>query len=212
MSTVAFPVEREDLKGQDNYVTYDDDECMGKTAPDAKSLVYVSDKKFGQYKMGTPTVFMFWAEYSKPTYKFLTLFSTLQAKYESKVLIVGVSTDPTVEYPKRVLETEFAKAWKTDFALAHDDGKVMKEAYAAITDDTISLPHSFLVDTKGIIVWHQDHSELGATVPNYMHLLEKQIDALLKTGEVEKIGERPVVEDDGDEGEEALEGDDFSLF
>lgn len=210
----AFPADGPDKSGADNFVTYDNDECLGKQGCEMKTLEYLSDKKYGQHTAGQPTVLLFWGQYHKPTYKFMPLYSVLQAKYKNKVQFVGVSLDPNTSYPQKFLDDadgDQSKFFKTEIAIAHDAGLVLKKHYGAALDDILSLPHSFVLDAKGNIVWHQDHSELGATVPNYCHLMEKQLDLLVDGKPLHKVGDRPVPssdeEEDEEDGEEVEVGD-----
>lgn len=158
---------------------------------------------------GQVAVVVLWAQYHKPGYKFLPLYSQLQAKYGDKVAVVGISIDPDVSYPTKFIEDpakKYSTVFPCDFAVAWDSvdlkTTLMKEA------DVVSLspPHAYLVDSKGTIVWHQDHSELGATAPSYLGLMEDQVDALLAGAPLHKIGEKPVVEYVS-EGEEAVDID-----
>lgn len=202
---IHFPPETEMVSGADNFVTYDNDDCLGADAPECKTLNYLSDEKYGQIVKGKPYVLLFWAQYHKPGYKYLPLYSALAAKFKT-VQFVAVSTDPTPDYPQKFLDDpnqKYSAVFKTTIAVAHDEGVVLKKAYVGVLEDTLSLPHAFLVDAKGKVVWHQDHSELGATAPNHMHTMEKQLDALVAGKPIHKVGDRVCDEDEGeDEGEE----------
>merc|ERR1712110_323400 len=112
---------------------------------------------------------------------------------------VAVSMDPDTSYPKKFLEDpakKYSTVFPLTFAVAHDDGKKIKDECEILIRGTMTPPHAFLLNKEGNVVWHQDHSELGATVPTYMALMEKQLDLLLKTGGVATVGERPVEEEE----------------
>lgn len=202
------------LVGDDKFLTYDNDCCIGQKSIKTDSLNYLSDAKFGKAEAGKLTVILFWAQYSKPGYKFFPLYSQLQAKYGSKIQFVGVSIDPDSSYPTKFLEDpgkKYSTVFNIDFAVAHDEGKVLKKFYEDALRDTLSLPHAFVLDKEGTIVWHQDHSELSAAVPNYMHLMEKQLDALVAGQPLDKVGDKEEESDDEDEGDEG-EGMDIGDF
>lgn len=198
--------------GDDRFKTYDNDECLGgKKAPDCSSLVYLTDASRGKFTKGKPAVFLFWAQYHKPGYKFLPFYSALAAKFKG-VHFVAVSTDPTADYPQKFLDDpnkKYAKGplFTTTIAVAHDNNGILKKAYGEILNDTLSLPHAFVVDAKGVLVWKQDHSELGATVPNYMHDMEAQLDLLIEGKPLNRVGDRVFAEQE----EEEEEGDEMEM-
>lgn len=212
---VAFPPEGPDRVGADQFRSYDNDICLGKKGPSTDSLVFISDKKYGKAAKGKINVFFFWGQYHKPGYKFIPFYSVLQAKYKGKVQFTGVSMDPTVDYPQKFLDDpnkKYSAVFRTEFAMAHDNGMKLKSHFAEMLPGTLSPPHSFVVDAKGTIVWHQDHSELGATAPTYMNIMEKQLDALVAGKALEKVGDRVYEEDEEDEGDGDMDGGDFELF
>jgi len=212
---VAFPPEGEDRVGAEKFKSFDNDVCNGAKACDLTTVEYLSDAKYGKYEAGKPTVVLFWAQYHKPGYKFLPMYSILQAKYGSKVQFIAVSVDPDNSYPKKFLADpakKYSTVFTTEFAVAHDVGHKLKEEFGSALRNTLSLPHAFVVDNDNTIVWHQDHSELGATVPNYMNLMEQQLDALVAGKPLVKVGEKEVESEEEDEGEEMDLGDMDDMF
>lgn len=73
---------------------------------------------------------------------------------------------------------------------------------AAADVKTLSPPHTYVLH-NGKVVWHQDHSELGATAPSYMGLMENQLDRLVAGKPVESVGAK--AEEEEDDGEESGE-------
>lgn len=208
---VVFPPEGESVSGHEKYETRDNDPCLGEAAIGTDSLVYLSDAKYGKATPGKITVFFFWAQFHKPGYKFLPMYSNLAAKkkYAGKVQFVGVSTDPEESYPAKFLADpakKYSTVFTTEIAIGFDKGLKMKKHFAAALGDVLALPHTFVVDASGKIAWHQDHAELGATVPNYMHLMEKQLDLLVDGKPLLSVGDKEY-SDDEDEGDEGDEGD-----
>jgi len=194
----------ENKTGQERYKSFDNDACLGKEGCDLGSLDYLTDESKPRAVKGKPYILFFWAQFHKPGYKFISLYSQLADKYGAKVPIVGVSTDPDSSYPKKFLEDpagKYSKVFPTTFAIAHDAGKKLAQAYELALHNTLTVPHVFLVGSCGKIQWHQDHSELGATVPTYMRLMETQIANVLAGKPLVKVGERAVVEEEDDEEE-----------
>jgi thiol-disulfide isomerase/thioredoxin len=206
-------------EGNPKYKTFDNDTVMGFKCPDLGSLVPINGKDYAMPTKDQVTVLVFWAQFHKPGYKFLHLYTKLQEKYGKKISVVGVSTDPSQDYPEKFLDDpkkKYAKSgnFDTRFLVAWDKGSVLKEAFSSGIRDTLNVVHSFVV-SKGTVVWHQDHSEHGATAPTYMQLMEKQMDAILKTGKATSVGTKEVESDSGsdsDDGETMDIGDTMDLF
>lgn len=207
--------------GNPKFKTFDNDSCMGMTAPDLSTLDYV-DTPYPKATKGKPYIMLIWAQYHKPGYKFIALYSKLAAKYRGSLDIVGAAIDPSKkDGPQKFIEDPAKKyskgSFPMDFACAHDVGQSQKKAFADGLRATLSAPHAFLVDGKGKVVWHQDHSELGATVPTYMRLMEEQVQSFLTTGKCKKVGDKAIVESESeessdDEGGTGVVADDLDLF
>lgn len=196
----AFPREETDGRdikfGNPKHTTMDNDVCLGKTAPAFENVEQI---KVGAWannpmpKAGQPYVVIFWGQYHKPGYPFLPLYNKLAKKYGDKVCFVTVSCDPAIEgYAAKFLEDpgkKYSSAFPVDaLAFVHATKQTLTEAYAGALRDTCAPVHSFVVDGKGTIVWHQDHSEIGATVPLYIGQVESQIDHMLAGEPLHIIG------------------------
>merc|ERR1712226_1115155 len=135
--------------------------------------------------------------YHKPGYKYLPLYSQMQAKYGKRVKFIGVSIDPNPDYPKKFIEDpakKYSTVFPCNFTQTWDDKQAVKKALMDITGNiTLSPPHAFVLDKKRNIMWHQDHSELGATAPSYMGLMEDQIDLLVAGKPIKSQGNRPEI-------------------
>lgn len=205
---------KEDTR-EGKYPSYDDDSCIGFECPSLAKLELIgTEEKLETLPEDKITIFLFWAQYSKPGYKFMPLYSQLQDKYKDKVKVIGISTDPTKDLPEKFLDDpkgKYAKAFETSFTIGWDSDGSLKEAFAASIRKTLSIPHAF-VFVDGKVAWHQEHSEIGATAPTYMYLMEKQIKSLLDTGKAVSVGNGPEESDseESDEGD-AVEGD-LDLF
>jgi hypothetical protein len=96
------------------YMTFDDDHCHGQSIPaswqalyDDKSSLWDTPYKLNKKK---PVIFLFWAKFHKPGYKFLRLYSLLLEKMHGAIDVVGISTDP-----KRSFDQEFLNIQKCKF-------------------------------------------------------------------------------------------------
>lgn len=216
VNTSVFKGTDEGKSGSDEFRTFDDDKCLGKAAPSLDSLEVLGKGDVN----GDVVVLVLWGQYHKPGYKFLPFYSQLQAKYGKAVKFVGVSIDPSADYPTKFI-TDPAKKYSTVFPCNYTQtwdkaGTVKKALIAVMQKQTLSPPHAFVLDKKRNIVWHQDHSELGAVSCTHMDLFESQLDLVLAGKAVTSVGERPVEEESEEEEEEecnvAVDGDDDDPF
>jgi len=206
----------EGKSGSDEFKTFDNDAVLGNAGPSLDTLEILGEGDVS----GDIVVLVVWGQYHKPGYKFLPFYSQLQAKYGKSVKFVGVSIDPSADYATKFI-TDPGKKYSTvfpcDYTQTWDkDGVVKKALMAVMEKQTLSPPHSFIMDKKRNVVWHQDHSELGATSPMYMGVFEEQLDLVLDGKAVTSVGDRPVVEQSDEEEEDACEvdvdGDDDDPF
>lgn len=215
-TTTLFANCDEGQEGADEYKTFDDDKCIGKQIPSLETC----DVLQGSLGGGDVRVYVVWGQYHKPGYKFLPMYTRLQAKYGKKVNVVGVSVDPDKGYPTKFIEDpgkKYSTVFPCKFTQVWDNGAVVKKALLEVLESqTLSPPHAFVMDKNNKVVWHQDHSELGATAPCYMELMEQQIDAALAGKALTKAGNRPERVYDEPEVEEecevAIDGDDDDPF
>lgn len=189
--------------GQDQFKTYSNDTVLGKVAPSLDSIEYLPNKDCTAPTANQIKVILFWGQYHKPGYKFLPMYSELQKKYADKVGIVGVSMDPDTSYATKFLEDpagKYSTVFPCNFAMAWDKDSTLKKSFMDASGiKTLSPPHCYVIDASGTIVWHQDHSELGATAPSYVGLLESQLDLLVAGKPVANVGDRAVEEEDEEE-------------
>jgi thiol-disulfide isomerase/thioredoxin len=194
--------------GADEYKTFDDDAILGRPCPGRRSIEFLNSDKFAVPIIGEIFVIFMWGQYHKPGYKFLPLYSQLQKKYGDKVKFMAVSMDPSIDYPKKFLEDpgkKYSTVFTTEFLVGWDKkGELKKSLMREAQVATLSPPHSFVIAPDGNIVWHQDHSELGATAPYHLALFEAQLDALVAGQPLKKMGDRPFVAG-GDDDEEAVD-------
>ena len=98
-------------------------------------------------------VIEFWATWCGPCRKSIPHLTELQKKYKDKgVIFIGVSTDSekTVKQVKPFVED---MGDKMGYTVAIDDDGATNKAYMEAFD-VDGIPHAFVVDKEGRIVWH----------------------------------------------------------
>jgi len=209
-------------QGKDEFKTFDNDVALGKDVPSTASLQFCKvggskaeeAKEYAKPTDGQVAVYLFWGKYHKPGYPFIAHYSKLQAKYGDKVCVVGVSMDPHMNDSVRFLaEDKYNKPFPCAFSMAWDEKKVVSKVFFKDMAGMAALspPHAFVV-SKGKVVWHQDHSELGATSPSYMGLMEEQLDLLVTGKDVKKVGDKVEEEESEEEEGEVCDVDLDDLF
>merc|ERR1712046_352228 len=78
-----------------DYRTYDNDSCMGKSAPGLGRVTYISDNaKYPPVQFGEVTLLMFWGQFSKSGFRFHPIYSDLNEEFkELKVLFLSVDAE-----------------------------------------------------------------------------------------------------------------------
>lgn len=206
MGVKGFPeIENVDQsKDIDKYTTATNDSVLGKKMPSLDSCFDVVPG-VAENAGGDITLVIFWAQFSKSGFKFLPLYSDLQDEFLGKIKVIGVSVDPKADAPAKFMEDpgkKYSTAFRTNFRIVHDVSSRVKDAMGPLCWGVVGTPHMFLVDKEGTIVWHQNHSAIGATAPTYLDQVGRQVEALIEGRALENNGPRPVDDDDEDEGDE----------
>mmetsp|Transcript_25393 Transcript_25393/g.35437 ORF Transcript_25393/g.35437 Transcript_25393/m.35437 type:complete len:217 (+) Transcript_25393:145-795(+) len=205
--------EPDKIKGKDKYKTWDDDRVLGVDAPDLSKMEYLTDAKdYAHHTEDKILVLFVWAQFQKACYPKIDLYSKLAEAYGDKLIVVGLSTDPDTSYAKKWIEDpkkKYSAVHPTKFAIAFDKDGAIKKYLMMKMLAPLSVPHCFVIKDKKV-VWHQQHSELGATAPQYMSVMEDQLNLLLEGKPVKSVfGENPVKPaEDEDEDEDEEEDDD----
>lgn len=213
---MVFPAEF-GTGGDEKYKSYDNDSCIGQKAPSLATLDYC-ELDFPKPTDGKAYIILFWAQYHKPGYEFIKRYSMLAEQYRNQIDFVAAFTDPGKEVGQKFIDDpagKYSSVFPLKMATAHDVKHQLKNVYVDLTLKVLSVPHAFLVSKEGKIIWHQDHSELGATVPQWMNLFEQQLVSFLATGKAVKVGDKAESEseeeseDDGEGGGVEVDLDDL---
>jgi len=212
------------------FKTYDNDMCMGKEAP-LKAIMDANYVQGKAPKKGDNVVVLLWRKSYKNGYKYMPLYSALADEFKGKPLsVVGCCLDRDKNAaagflkkyhngPKGNFTTTFSicEEWAPPNKVKPLSGRPIEQGFLENMMDLHpgmkeipSIPHMFLINSSGTIVWHQDHSERGATAPDHMEEVKEQVSRLLGGKVLLSLGTKVEAgsssdEDssDGDEGDKA---------
>lgn len=125
---------------------------LGMKAPPLEIAEWVKgtpvDLKAGEGK--SVYVVEFWATWCPPCRTSIPHLSEMQKKFKDKgVVFVGIST----EQPPKVKPFVQSMGDKMDYTVAVDKAQKTAKAYMGAFDVN-TIPHAFVVDKAGKIVWH----------------------------------------------------------
>lgn len=182
---------------KNEYVTYSDDPAIGKPCPDLSTLDYVQGEpiKIGD---GRVKIVFFWGKYLKwQCFPTMIGMSEINEEY-GDVDIVGIAADKKRKDVERFLEKGECRA---DVPLAFDMDWKLKDAFRGLMQvGALAVPHAFLIDGQGNIVWRQAYSA------GYQFATQGFLAQLnhLRAGEpLENHGPNPEPEEEFDEEVEA---------
>eukprot|EP01065_Artemidia_motanka_P052838 TRINITY_DN963_c0_g1_i3.p2 TRINITY_DN963_c0_g1~~TRINITY_DN963_c0_g1_i3.p2 ORF type:complete len:211 (+),score=103.06 TRINITY_DN963_c0_g1_i3:79-711(+) len=191
------------------YLTYDDDKCMGQVAPSTELADFISYPDMEQYRKdlhpGKVNVVHFMCKFEKGAYNCNEEMSQIKEKYGDRVQVVGLSTDPdrgTVEKwlekskKGQVTDLNTGKPYRLEMDVAWDDGKKTFGMYRALCGGKLTTYHAFIVNLEGKIVWHQQFTQ---TSPPSKACFQQQLEAVLEGKPLLSNGNRPVIEADAEE-------------
>ena len=117
---------------------------IGEKAPSLEKITWLKGQAVTTGS--TVTVVEFWATTCGPCIKGIPHLTELQKKYDTKVNIVGISNE----------DEEKAKPFvaKMDAKMAYHVGIADKKSYSAYMEGIQGIPHAFLIDKIGTVVWH----------------------------------------------------------
>jgi thiol-disulfide isomerase/thioredoxin len=130
---------------------------LGEKAPPLTIKEWVQGKPVDVTKADGKNVYVveFWATWCGPCMYSIPHLAELQKKYKDKnVTFIGVSIDDerTVDEVKPFVKK---MGEKMNYTVAIDEGGATAKAYMGAFDQQ-GIPHAFVVNQKGEIIWHQN--------------------------------------------------------
>jgi len=126
---------------------------LGSPAPPLNVSDWICGTPFhiGQVSNATAYVLVFWETGCKGCVRSLPTLSRLQDTYGNKGLVLAAVSPDSAETIKAFLSTYTNKI---NFRIATDRNHELYGSYMQAFGDT-SVPHAFIIDTKGNVVWHR---------------------------------------------------------
>jgi hypothetical protein len=173
----------------EKYITYDDDNFLGKKLPDLESLEWIQGGETAKASLSSPDVkvVLFWAKFAKGDWLTIQQFENLQQKYPS-VNFLGISCDPKIEECKKILKKADGSDYpeinlfkfKYTFPAAYDPDSKVKNRFMKVGGiQSMGAGYAFIIDKFQTIVWKE--------FINMTHLLPEnqfldQLDVIVKNG------------------------------
>jgi hypothetical protein len=186
-------------------MTYDDDACMGQSAPSTELADFIKLPDNDQYRLdlhpGKVNVVHFMCKFEKGAYNSNEEMSVMHEKFGDQVQFVALSTDPdrgTVEKflmksrKGEITDVNTGAPFRLEMDVAWDDGKKTFGMFRALCGGRLCTYHGFIINKEGKIVWHQQFTQ---TCPPSKCKFQEQVEAVIATGKPAlSNGDRPVVE------------------
>eukprot|EP01059_Diplonema_ambulator_P015967 TRINITY_DN271_c0_g1_i1.p1 TRINITY_DN271_c0_g1~~TRINITY_DN271_c0_g1_i1.p1 ORF type:complete len:236 (+),score=120.29 TRINITY_DN271_c0_g1_i1:87-710(+) len=205
----------------DEYLTYDDDVCLGQVAPSTELADFIEYPSLDQQRMdlhpGKVNIVYFMCKFEKGAYNCNEEMSVLHDEMKDQVQIVALSTDPdrgTVEKfldkcrKGEVTDLNTGKPQRLSMDVAWDDGKKTFGMYRNLCNGVLTTYHAFVINKEGKIVWHQQFAQ---TCPPSKTNFVDQVKKVVAGEPLASNGDRPK-KDPADIEEEDAECDDLALF
>ena len=169
--------------------------------PDLSTLQFVKGEAPAA---GKPCAVMFWGKYAKGDYRTMVHVSYLMRALP-ELQVLGVSCDAAKEDCEAMLKkngtampTQSIDELIFDMSLAFDEGRKVKEAFAAI-GKAPAPGFLFLFDKNGVLVWKEVFTSSWMLKQGQF---AEQCALLLAGKPLIDNGARPAADDEDDEGEE----------
>ena len=117
---------------------------IGEKAPSLEKISWVKGKAVNTGSV--VTVVEFWATWCAPCVRGIPHLTEVQKKYGNQVNVVGLSNEEDEEKVKSFVV-------KMGAEMDYHVGMADKVSYQAYMEAIDHIPHAFLVDAKGIVVW-----------------------------------------------------------
>jgi thiol-disulfide isomerase/thioredoxin len=120
---------------------------LGDPAPAVKADLWLNGEPVNPAERDGETLYVveFWATWCPPCLKSIPHLNELQAKWkDQKVVFIGITDEP-----EEIVRPFFEKM-KMAYHVAIDTNRATVDAYMK---DIPGIPHAFVVDSKGLVVW-----------------------------------------------------------
>lgn len=141
-----------------------------KEAPPLRGIDWVNGEKI-TFGKGL-TLVKFWAAWCGPSHEYLNALTDLQKKHEDRITVAALSAEET-EDVEPFLEKKKKK-------IEYSVGCAPARLYQTYLNGIGGIPHCFIVDEKGLLLWHGHPSELEAILELILNAERSQQD-LIKT-------------------------------
>lgn len=121
-----------------------------KAVPPLKGIDWVNGEKtvFGKGM----TLVKFWAAWCGPSHEYLNVLTDLQKKHENRITVAAISAEETEDVDS-FLEKKKKK-------IEYSVGCAPARLYQAYLNGAGRIPHSFIIDEKGLLLWQGHPSEM----------------------------------------------------
>ncbi len=105
----------------------------------------------------------FWATWCRPCHMVIPHLGKISRDYSDSIIVIGVSLDQKFDVAEK-----FANSNKNmTYSVIHDASRKVSEAYMK-PFNVRGIPHAFLIDAEGKIVWNGHPSGLDAQLKKFV--------------------------------------------
>jgi len=147
----------------DEYKTYDDDKCIGKTAPSVELVQFLQGPK-KDLDPSKVNVVYFLTKMEKGAYQNNDEMTDIFNKHKDSVSFTAIMTDPELDtcdkFVKKsangeITDLNTGKPYRIEYPIAWDEGKKTYNMYKTANGGVLSPYQAFIIDKSGKIVWRQ---------------------------------------------------------
>ena len=124
---------------------------VGDQAPSLSGVTWMKGE--ATETKGAITVVEFWATWCGPCRKTIPHLTELQKKHGDKVRMIGLSDETAAKVKPFITEMGAQMEYRV--------GLASKETHAAYMEGIDGIPHAFLIDASGTVLWQGHPAQLG---------------------------------------------------